>query len=487
MNRQPVSPEANRNSSGRIKKESTNMKNILRITLPFLFLFTATAALKGQPPAATAVAQHGIAQDSTFRNDGTLWRVNEYTDGKLTKRTTYDKQGRIYDITPYRDGEPYGWAESWDYNNNAYSRSFYQGFGSPRITDRYSVWEDQKGLARRIVNDGNGNEILSLYKPDCDSTQTILTGTRFELRDYKDGRLRASEHYTPDFVPDGVFESYHPSGEIASRQLFEQGRLVNDAFYDHDGKPRPDKAVTANTTPDSPDERGAVLPDGVKVTRLTPEAYGTSLYPSRNTKHFGDCLESGHDLVIRSAAGDILLERHSTDDDVEYFGNGYGGILNFAYYGYDKELGLHLGFSSYGDYNDVHFFVVPEQASAPEDSEGAYEYMEIRADDIAIHETSGRIAVICADNSADDYTEDSGSTLPRTATRTYALFGYRWDGTSFIPGFDFTVELPDGLPEITWVGDNSLRVRFSKEVSYLIEIDLEMMESACPPDEEGNI
>lgn len=463
------------------------MKNILRITLPFLFLFTATAALKGQPPAATAAAQHGTAQDSTFRNDGTLWRVNEYADGILAKRTTYDKQGRIYDITPYRDGEPYGWAESWDYDNDTYSRSFYQGFGSPRITDRYSVWENQKGLARRIVKDGNGNEILSLYKPDCDSTQTILTGTRIELRDYKDGRLRASEHYTPDFVPDGVFESYHPGGKIASRQLFEQGRLVDDAFYDHDGKPRLHEAGTENPTPDSPDETGAGLPDGLKVTRLAPGTYGTSLYPSRNTKQFGDCLESGHDLVIRNAAGDILLERHSTDEDVEYFGNGYGGVLNFAYYGYDKHLGLHLGFSSYGDYNDVHFFVVPEQASAPEDSEGAYEYMEIRADDIAIHETTGRIAAIGEYDSPDSATEGSGSSLHRTATRTYFLLGFRWDGTGFIPGFDFTVELPDGLPEITWAGDNSLWVRFSKEVSYLIEIDPAMMESACPAGEEGDI
>ena len=463
------------------------MKNILPLTLLFLGGLTVAGATNFVPWAATAATQPDIRQDSTFRDDGTLWKVNEYADGKLAKRTTYDKQGRIYDITPYRDGEPYGWSESWDYDNYAYFRSFYTGYGSPRITDEYAVWEDQKGLARRTVKDENGNEILSLYKPDCDSTQTILTGTRIELRDYKDGQLRASEHYTPDFVPDGVFESYHPSGEIAGRQLFEQGRLVDDAFYDHDGKVRPDEADTQATTPDSPDEAAAGLPEGLKVTRLAAGEYGTSLYPSRNAKKFGECQESGHDLVIRNAAGDILLERHSTDDDVKYFDNGYGGVLNFAYYGYDEDLGLHLGFSSYGDYNDVHFFIVPEQASAPEDSEGEYDYMEFAADGMAIHETSGRIAVIASDNSSDRYTEDSDGSLPRTATRPYALFGYRWDGTSFVPGFDFTVELPDGLPEITWVGDNSLLVSFSPEEAYLIEIDPEMLEPACPPDEEGDI
>ncbi|MCC8170703.1 MAG: hypothetical protein LIP00_02755 [Parabacteroides sp.] len=469
------------------------MKNILRITLLLLFPLSGIAVSNGLRMAVPAATQLPVERDSTYRNDGSLWKVNEYADGKVVKRTTYDKQGRIYDITPYRDGEPYGWSESWDYDDDSYSRCFFKGYGSPRIRDKYSVWEDQKGLARRIVQDENGCETHSFYKPDCDSTQTTVTGTHIELRDYKDGRLRALERYTLDLIPDGVFESYHPSGEIVGRQLFEQGRLVNDAFYDYDGKLRPDKAVTQNTTVDSPDgETGAGIPDGLKVTRLTQGRYGTSLFQSRDSKQLSHCLESGRDLVIRNAAGDVLLERHSTDDDIKYFDNGYGGVLNFAYYGYDKNVGLHLGFSSYGDYNDVRFFVVPEQASAPADSEGEYNYIELAAESISIHETTGRIAAISGiyttgNDGQGGNTDGSASGLYQTATRNYSLVGFRWDGMNFIPGFDFTVELPDGSPEITWVGDNSLLARFSDEVSYLIEIDPDRLESACPPEEEGDI
>lgn len=115
-----------------------NRKNLLPLTLLFLGGLTVAGATNFVPWAATAAMQPDIRRDSTFRDDGTLWKINEY-----------------------------------------------------------AVWEDQKGLARRTVKDENGYEIFSLYKPDCDSTQTVITGTYIELRDYKDGQLRASEHYTP--------------------------------------------------------------------------------------------------------------------------------------------------------------------------------------------------------------------------------------------------------------------------------------------------
>lgn len=115
-----------------------NRKNLLPLTLLFVWVLTVVAVPNCPLSAATAGTPHDIRQDSTFRDDGTLWKINEY-----------------------------------------------------------AVWEDQKGLARRTVKDENGYEIFSLYKPDCDSTQTVITGTYIELRDYKDGQLRASEHYTP--------------------------------------------------------------------------------------------------------------------------------------------------------------------------------------------------------------------------------------------------------------------------------------------------
>lgn len=438
------------------------MKNIIKNVFLFVSLL----------PFIAVEAQEYIKQDTVYRKDGTLWRINEYIDGQMIKRTTYDKWGRKYDVTPFRNGEPFGWSEFWDFDNDSYQRCFCKGWGSPRIVDKYSVWQDQKGLSRRIVQD-EGYETHSFNKPDCDSTQTDITDTHIVLRDYKEGRLRSLEQYTSDLIPDGTFEDYHPGGKIACRRLFRQGELVSEQFFDYKGEEMYDgEDNTGNMASNEPEEIEDNEPDGVKITKLTKEGYRELLTKSCDSKNLRECLDSGHDLIIRNTAGEILLERHSTEEDWKSTSEGTSGHLNSAYYGYDKNLGLHLGFSSYGDYNDVHFFVVPEKTPVSKYPESNIDYLELEAESISIHETTGYIAVICGDRT----------------TRNYSLFCYSWNGTEFSSVFDFMLDLPVGLPDLWWIGDNSLIVSLYEGEWYRIDITPESLKPELIGEEdEGDI
>lgn len=166
------------------------MRNVIKILLLLLSL----------SPFVTASAQQDIKRDTTYRKDGTLWKISEYVGGKLMKRQTYENH-KLIDITSFRDGEPYGWSESWDYDRDTYRRCFYKGWGSPRLIDEYAVWHDQKGLSGRTIQDEQGYKTHSFYKPDCDSTQTEITDTHIVLRDYKDGRLRSLNTTRPTSFP----------------------------------------------------------------------------------------------------------------------------------------------------------------------------------------------------------------------------------------------------------------------------------------------
>ncbi len=432
------------------------MRNVIKILLLFLSL----------SPFVTASAQQDIKRDTTYRKDGTLWKISEYVGGKLMKRQTYENH-KLIDITSFRDGEPYGWSESWDYDRDTYRRCFYKGWGSPRLIDEYAVWHDQKGLSGRTIQNEQGYKTHSFYKPDCDSTQTEITDTHIVLRDYKDGRLRSLEHYTPDIVPDGVFESYHPSGLVACRQLYKQGELMSEQFYDHKGGSMADKVDTESIAPNEqePIEECATTV-AAKVTKLTKEEYRELLRKKCESNAFHDCLEMGHDLVIRNAAGEVLLERHSTEED--YID---GGHLNFAYYGCDKKLGIHLGFSSYGDYNLVHFFFVREKVPAPESSDNGSEYLDIAAECVSIHDSTGWIAALSNDD--------------RETSAVYNLSVYQHDGAEFHLLFNEEIDLVAGLPDMWWIGDNSLLVSFSEEESYRIDIDAEALNPELPEEDEG--
>ena len=79
------------------------MRNIIKNVFLFVSLL----------PFIAVGAQEYIKQDTVYRKDGTLWRINEYIDGQMIKRTTYDKWGRKYDVTPFRmenlsDGRSFG-------------------------------------------------------------------------------------------------------------------------------------------------------------------------------------------------------------------------------------------------------------------------------------------------------------------------------------------------------------------------------------------
>lgn len=204
-----------------------------------------------------------------------------------------------------------------------------------------------------------------------------------------------------------------------------------------------------NGLPRSGGEPEDLVPDGVKVTKLTEGEYRKLLVGRQDSKSLRDCLEDGHDLVIRNAEGGVLLELHAAEEDEICMGNGQVGHLKFCYYEYDENLKLHLGFSSYGDYNDVHFFVVPEKVPAPEHPEEV-EDMDFKAESISIHEATGSIAGISGDCSGGEY----------------ALYSYNWDGDGFSTGFDFFLDLPVGIPSVRWIGEHSLLVYFTPEEAY---------------------
>lgn len=380
---------------------------------------------------------------------GTLWRESEYGEEGLTKRSSMDELGRITDRTSFRDGVPDGWAETWDYDDDSYERSLYLGGGSPRIINHYILGGN---LDRRTVLDGSGEPLYSASKPDCDSTRIDTLETGFEIRDYKEGVLRSLERYTSDWVPDGLFEDFHPGGQILARQLFRDGELLKERYYDN-----------GMGTPVS----------HARVTKLTEAEYRRLLGSACDSKSLRNSVDSGHDLVIRNRSGELLWERHSTENDWKSLGAGYSGRLNFAYYGYDEALKLHVAFSSYGDYNDVRFFIIPEIMYPEDGSEYDEEYLELPAECISVHGTTGRIAA-----------------LVRGVTDTEnRLSVYRRTDEGFLSLFDDWLELSSGMQEMAWISNHSLLV-VGPDAYYRIDIDpkaLAKAERSGSASDEGDI
>ena len=120
----------------------------------------------------------------------------------------------------------------------------------------------------------------------------------------------------------------------------------------------------------------------------------------------------------------------------------------------------------------MHFFVVPEKTPTSKYPESNIDYLELEAESISIHETTGYIAVICGDRT----------------TRNYSLFCYSWNGTEFASVFDFILDLPVGLPDLWWIGDNSLIVSLYEGEWYRIDVTPEALKPELMGEEdEGDI
>lgn len=377
--------------------------------------------------------------------DGTPYLSEEYSDGELHgERTEWDEQGIVRSMERYRKGVPDGKSiRTIDPESGRFEMNYFRQSNHPYLTEWYEMRaEDRAVLIRRIIPDGEGCELHSASKPDCDfwRIDTVETGQgaqgiSIEVRDYTDGSLRSFERYTPDYagawIPDGVFENYNADGTISERMRYEEGELTVSRGYGPDDEQRYD----------------------ARLTRLTKPEYEALENNFRDSKHFDGC-DIQRPLRIRNARGEVIFEREDEN-------------RRFEYYGYDPSLRLHLAFSSVGDYNDVYFYVVHENGG---------EYLEIQPELLAVNGDTGMIAAVFSDFEGE-----------------YDIMCCRFfpgdePGSGHFAGvFDYTIT--DGPPAvwgIHWISETSLVLVAGKERSIRMDISPDsLQEAGCPEEEIG--
>lgn len=381
---------------------------------------------------------------SEWYPDATPYTTEEYAAGELHGlRTEWDEQGIIRSMEHYREGVPDGKSvRMTDPQTGRFETDYFRRSSRPYLTEWYEMrGEGCAVLIRRVVPDGEGHELHSASKPDCDFSRidTVVTqqgaqGISIEVRDYTDGMLRSYERYTPDYsnawIPDGVFENYNADGTISERLRFEEGRLTASRGYGSDDEQRYD----------------------ARMTRLTKPEYEELANNFRDSKHFDGC-DIQHPLRIRNARGEVIFEREDEN-------------RRFEYYGYDPSLRLHLAFSSVGDYNDVFFYVVHEN--------GGGEYLEIQPELLAVNGDTGMIAAVFS-----DFEGEYDIMCCRYFPGEEPGSGY------FAAVFDYTItDGPDALWGVRWIGDSSLLLIAGEEEFVRMDFSPEyLQEPGCP--EEG--
>ncbi len=349
----------------------------------------------------------------------TPYRSQEYVGGRLHgKSIRWDNKGRIESVCNYRDNLQDGWSEEWSYGDatdtyGTIHASYYREGGSPVMTERWSFYENWKGLEQRTVFDGDGRKhYVSENKKECDSTRIDTVayneGVEIEIRDYKRGLLLSLERYTRDMTPHGIFETYDAEGNVTSRMNYEYGELTETRYYD-------------------PEEE---LRDDIEVTLLTEKEFRAPDGGFSDSKHFEGCDDS-RPLRIRNEAGEAIFERDEED-------------RRYEYHGYDPELNLHVAFSSIGDYNDAHWYVVHK--------DGGGDFLELRADYLAVNGNTGLIAAV-----RPTFEGEYEVTF-------YKHFTDEEYGGYFASVFEYYLQdLPSGIWSMHWIGDHALIIQHDKE------------------------
>lgn len=349
--------------------------------------------------------------------EGNLRKTEEYRAGVLEGPSReWDKSGRLVQEEIYRNDRLDGKAKSWHYEGPSWGElevSYHRSYDRPYLVERYSFFEEEQGLIERTVPDSDGNTLYTASKPDCDSMRIdTLCGARMivEIRDFKEGTIRSLERFdafTGVLIPHGIFERYAPDGRIGTRLHFEDGELLAVREYEEE-EPRED----------------------VRTTLLSRADGDRLLAASSDSKHLAGC-EDGTSLCIRDHTGDVLLS-------VAEEGRRY------EYHGYDPQQKLHVGFSSVGDWNDVHWYVVY-------DAEGVQSFFDSEEDYLVVNGLNGMIAT-----GKSHFEGELDLAVHRFFTDPEA-------GGYFETVFAFTLpELPGWIESIHWIGENSLAVVMEK-------------------------
>lgn len=364
---------------------------------------------------------------------GRLTVEERYCKGELDGlRREWDESERLTAEARYCDGVPDGKTKRWHYEGDGWGEievASHDKRSQPYMIERYAFIDDQYGLIERTIPGGDGETLYSARKQDCDSTRIdTLSGGRMmvEIRDFREGQIRSLERYDASIrygtlVPHGVFELYAPDGRVGTRMRYEEGELILARDYDYDLEPRTDVR-----------------------TSLLSRAQGEELLAaSYDSKHLTGCDQS-KPLRIVDRAGEEILTLEEED-------------RRYEYYGYDPDLKFHLAFSSVGDWNDVHWYVVYDHG-------GVSSMLETKETYLTVNGTTGLIAA----------TES-----PFEGEQNLAVYRFFTDedaGGYFEWVFSFTLpDVPSPVWGIHWVGEHALLLMM-EESCIRVDIDPESFE-----------
>lgn len=274
--------------------------------------------------------------------DGKPDKLQHFKDGELHgEEKTWYPNGYLASVESYAGGERVI-SKSWHYSRSADDAYYHLGateapdrqsveyglYNGYRIEESYEAAADDVWLLTRRRLFERDKQLCAFEKYGCDVVKydTVPDGSRLEVRDYRDGRLRSLETYplASGSGPAVFTETYSDAGQLVEKQYYddEYDRLVPMRVYAQEG---------AVVTGIGSSEYQALAADSCNVY-LAPES--------------ARWVQNGSSATLRCREKEIeLLGSSGADSDSDLF-------REWSYDGYNARSGLHffsfVGFEVWG-------------------------------------------------------------------------------------------------------------------------------------------